>query len=472
MSKRILDGWKDIADYVGKSVRTIQRWEKEDGFPIRRVQSKRSVFAYADEIDKWMAQKGKSDKAETLQVIHEETGREETNVSINHKASKKTARKFFIAFFLLVIIIIVGYNFTSYKKIRTLKNRKLFFELEGEGAIVNIKDQNGKILKTFYSDSKKYKNLVYPLGNQKFIHFLDLNKDKILDMVYAEIDPDKKKEIKIFLTNSEGELVETKSLNMELEYNIKKGNFTYDNFHIVNVKIDDLNNDGKLELIVLQVDVPFYPSCLRILDLDGKEKFRFIHPGRFRSLEIRKVEGKKTIILSGTNNYLHKFSLPVIAFLKSDWNFKNTTLDFIQPENTNFDFEKRIDTVYLTFFIDNFKIKEYFLATFANSYKTKEYLSFFAYTSPKIKKSKEKIMGIEFTLNNYILNIVTTNEGRVVNKFFHPYYIFNEGIKNPTAYVDKHVKVLYYDGQQWRESYTKIRKPFSTFKKLPDAKNL
>jgi hypothetical protein len=60
-SQEILDSWKDIADYLGRDIRTCYRWEKELGLPVRRIddQSSRSkVFAYKSEIDEWFAKKG------------------------------------------------------------------------------------------------------------------------------------------------------------------------------------------------------------------------------------------------------------------------------------------------------------------------------------------------------------------------------------------------------------------------------
>jgi hypothetical protein len=51
-----LDSWKEIADYLGRDVRTAMRWEKTQGLPVRRVPGGpgRSVFAYAAEIDVWL----------------------------------------------------------------------------------------------------------------------------------------------------------------------------------------------------------------------------------------------------------------------------------------------------------------------------------------------------------------------------------------------------------------------------------
>jgi Tol biopolymer transport system component len=57
LSNGRLDSWKEIAVYLGKSVRTVQRWEKEEALPIHRhAHSDRdSVYAFKPEVDVWRA---------------------------------------------------------------------------------------------------------------------------------------------------------------------------------------------------------------------------------------------------------------------------------------------------------------------------------------------------------------------------------------------------------------------------------
>lgn len=53
---RRLDSWKAIAEYLGRDAATARRWEKTLGLPVHRVGGAgRSVFAYTEEIDRWMA---------------------------------------------------------------------------------------------------------------------------------------------------------------------------------------------------------------------------------------------------------------------------------------------------------------------------------------------------------------------------------------------------------------------------------
>jgi GAF domain len=52
----VLSGWKDIANYLGRGVRTVQRYEQELGLPIRRNTGKLkgSVVASQSELDSWV----------------------------------------------------------------------------------------------------------------------------------------------------------------------------------------------------------------------------------------------------------------------------------------------------------------------------------------------------------------------------------------------------------------------------------
>lgn len=58
--EEILDSWKQIAQYLHREVRTCYRWAKELGLPVHRIDDKSpksKVFAYKDEIDKWLKEK-------------------------------------------------------------------------------------------------------------------------------------------------------------------------------------------------------------------------------------------------------------------------------------------------------------------------------------------------------------------------------------------------------------------------------
>lgn len=53
---RRLDSWKEIAVFFGRDERTVKRWERQRGLPVRRVPGgqRSRVFAYAQELDQWL----------------------------------------------------------------------------------------------------------------------------------------------------------------------------------------------------------------------------------------------------------------------------------------------------------------------------------------------------------------------------------------------------------------------------------
>lgn len=54
---RVLNSWKEIASYLGRGVRTVQRWEHDLNLPVRRPRGgeRSAVLAFPRELDQWLA---------------------------------------------------------------------------------------------------------------------------------------------------------------------------------------------------------------------------------------------------------------------------------------------------------------------------------------------------------------------------------------------------------------------------------
>jgi len=52
----VLNSWKEISKYLGRGVRTVQRWERDFGLPVRRPAGhmKSAVVALRSDIDQWL----------------------------------------------------------------------------------------------------------------------------------------------------------------------------------------------------------------------------------------------------------------------------------------------------------------------------------------------------------------------------------------------------------------------------------
>jgi hypothetical protein len=55
-ARTTLQSWKEIASELNRGVRTVQRWERKLGLPVRRMGSgsRCPVFAFKDELDSWL----------------------------------------------------------------------------------------------------------------------------------------------------------------------------------------------------------------------------------------------------------------------------------------------------------------------------------------------------------------------------------------------------------------------------------
>ncbi len=61
-----LESWKEIAAYFGKSIRTVQRWERTEGLPVHRhLHDRRATpYAFDSELRGWLAGRGRGSKTE------------------------------------------------------------------------------------------------------------------------------------------------------------------------------------------------------------------------------------------------------------------------------------------------------------------------------------------------------------------------------------------------------------------------
>jgi len=68
---QLLNSWKEIAAYLDRGVRTVQRWEAHFGLPVRRPsgQHRSSVIAFKDDLDAWLRSCRRIDEARALPSI-------------------------------------------------------------------------------------------------------------------------------------------------------------------------------------------------------------------------------------------------------------------------------------------------------------------------------------------------------------------------------------------------------------------
>ena len=91
----MLTSWKEIATYLGKSVRTVQRWEASLGLPVRRpnANDRNIVVAIPAELDEWIKMRLQPRKVAPQQHCANELERMHRLVHVMVQETQRTVEK-------------------------------------------------------------------------------------------------------------------------------------------------------------------------------------------------------------------------------------------------------------------------------------------------------------------------------------------------------------------------------------------
>jgi len=83
-----LTGWKEIATYLRTSVRTVQRWERNEALPIHRHYHGKGSTSYAlsEELDSWLSSRslrsrGGKDRVPSIGVMFDVIGQQDALIN-------------------------------------------------------------------------------------------------------------------------------------------------------------------------------------------------------------------------------------------------------------------------------------------------------------------------------------------------------------------------------------------------------
>jgi Tfp pilus assembly protein PilF len=91
-----LDSWKEIAAFFDRDERTVRRWEKERGLPVRRVPGggRGGVFAYSEELREWLkgrASELESSEPDSLRIVPQEQGSDNATSAVSENLGNVAA---------------------------------------------------------------------------------------------------------------------------------------------------------------------------------------------------------------------------------------------------------------------------------------------------------------------------------------------------------------------------------------------
>jgi hypothetical protein len=316
-----LTSWKEIAAYLGCDKRTCCRWEKSLGLPVHRMEGahKSRVYARKEELDAWRKSK------------------ESTHSLDMHKPG--SARAWKTAFLFLALILGAAILFLGFRKLLSPRE-PTDFRIDGSALVVL--NEKGRELWRFETGVE---NL---LGNQAYHEHFQVRRNAPSEIVthpyliIKDINGDGRKEV-LFTAKTEDESREgvvfcfdrrgREMWHFRAGRPIRFGRQDYADFVTRGFEANDLDKDGRQEVIVISHASSFFPCQLAVLGSDGKLLGEFWNSGQLTDIAFVDLEhdGKKEIIASGQNNEYNKGCLVVLDAARVSGSSPQSVERFISP---------------------------------------------------------------------------------------------------------------------------------------------
>jgi hypothetical protein len=288
-----LDGWKEISAHLRCDVRTCMRWEKEQCLPIHRINQdakKSKVIAFTAELDQWLLR-----------------GRDG-----NAPRGLRTALSGSLLRTPVIILAIAGIAVSAW--LLTHKKRVNPSDHRVVGSTVQILDGSGRFLwpieipargdqKPFYDSraAASDPDPSLPAASQPKVVFFNLDRDRGREVaLFLNNDIPEKRGVAVY--DDDGTPLWFREVRYDVAY--ARTRWSKD-FVPVQLATEDINGDGRPEIIALWRHVKECPGLLQVFSSDGEEIGHYDHTGTLLRFALhRRKDGAVEILLGGTNNLL------------------------------------------------------------------------------------------------------------------------------------------------------------------------
>ena len=309
MDKDRLDGWKEISNHLNRNVRTAQRWEKEFGLPVYRIDDqvdRPNVYCFTSELDEWFKSKNKSNNKDKIKML----GKKKNIVlSLLVIGACLIAVLYFTIISKNINILSIfekGINPIDW----TIKGKNIVFSDKKDQYLWSVPIDNPNDLEEYYQDKEENISKHWPIAefSRSRVDFSDVDKDGKNEVIVMLMHENPLERCLAFYDN-DGRMKWSKPPEFNQEY--KEGRILND-YKITKLGFEDINNDGIDEILVLWTHTRFFPSIFLIYSKDGTEILNYCHTGILNFFRVFNIGGYKKILLGGTNNLLSGDAILVV----------------------------------------------------------------------------------------------------------------------------------------------------------------
>lgn len=310
-----LVSWKEIAAFLGVDERTCQRWEKKFGLPVKRLEdaAKSRVFADRADLERWRASAFKDGAS-----IPEADGRGSPSAAAESQGLHgQTKRPNAGRIRLLVAALIltaagaagllslpsfdrqpVDFRFEAPFFVALNKHGRELWRFDTQLADLGEEVFTRRVFQRPYNGASEF-GIVH--RSQPLLLMEDLDGDGRNETLYAPVSREDKKVGRIHRFDSKGRLVWTFDANT----GVKAGGIDYPPDSVIQgISTEDLDGDGRPEILAVSHIRMSSPCRVFILNLDGTLRSDYWHFGQISDLAVRDLDddGKPEILCCGQVN--------------------------------------------------------------------------------------------------------------------------------------------------------------------------
>jgi hypothetical protein len=292
---RRLNGWKEIAAYFGKSVRTVQRWEAEHRLPVKRLALGRAevVSALVSDLERWRSGAEAEAAGAPLAVS--------AQVPSDGAAASAKPSRMMAAILLAAIVVVAAAGVALFPRMRTGAARE-----PATYAVLldrfTVKDVGGRVLwaREFGSGLEL---------NPDACGIVDLDGDGHQEVLVSPTTTQKRwGASKLYCFDSGGRLRWTHQYDKPQTY----GDEVYEPpFRPRNVFFTDAPG-GKKYTWVSSVHRIWFPTVLHKLDSTGAVLGEYWNDGYITSLQSATWNGRRVVLVGARNNEYQGASLALL----------------------------------------------------------------------------------------------------------------------------------------------------------------
>ncbi len=310
-----LNGWKEIAAHFGRTVRTVQRWERELGLPVHRLSAGKgeTVFALPAELDGWLVQNERAPGGPGSADPNGSGSREiDPGSGPGALPARPAGRSFasLLAVFLVGVAVIAIVLLVAWHPPGTVGGeRRVPSSFKRDGQQLTVLDQSGQVLWTWRAP--------FPLSEREYsdqpgvpafprVLFTDLEGDGSIETVFCALGG-VLADSAVYVFEQDG----TMRFGWEYQGQKRFGDVTYSSpWRIAGVVLRPAGS--REEIWVALFHIPWFPSALVRLDAKGKVTGEFWHPGYVTAVVPATIGGREVLVVGASNNDFRSSALAVV----------------------------------------------------------------------------------------------------------------------------------------------------------------